>query len=114
MFFIVLQVVQNISFSPNIKDVSCSNCRDVDIIAGLVEEHLEIADDSIGSLPALSHSTWSGDLDPTLTGRTKTMVNVNTKGKLCCRRVNVHTSTVKLMIMTLLQIALFYLAIIQV
>ena len=72
--------------SPNIKDVSCSNCGDVDIIAGLVEEHLEITDDSIGSLPALSHSTWFGDLDPTLTGRTNTMVDVNTKGKLSCER----------------------------
>ena len=69
-------------FLPNIKDVSRSDRRDVNIITGLMEEHLEITDDSISSLPSLPHSAWLRDLDPTLTGRANSMVDVNTKGKL--------------------------------
>lgn len=67
---------------PNIKDISCCDCRDVNVITGLVEEHLEITDDSISSLPSLPHSAWLRDLDPTLTGCANTVVDVNTKGKL--------------------------------
>jgi hypothetical protein len=67
---------------PNIKDVSSSDRRDVNIITGLVEKHLEITDDGVSSLPSLSHSARLRDLDPTLTGCTNTVVDVNTKGKL--------------------------------
>ena len=53
-------------------------------MAGLMQEHFEVADDGVGSLPALAHTTRLGDLDPALTGCTNTVVDVNAKWQLGC------------------------------
>ena len=67
---------------PDVKDVSCGHSWSVDVIAGLVQEDLEVADDGIGPLPATPHTARLGDLDPPLTGRPDTVVDVNPERKL--------------------------------
>jgi len=67
---------------PDIKDVSCSHGWSVDVIAGLVQEDLEVTDNGVGPLPATPHATRLGDLDPSLTGCPDTMVDVDPKWKL--------------------------------
>ncbi len=52
------------------------------IVARLVEEHLEVAHDSVGSLPSFTHAPRLRDLDPSLAGCAHTMVDVYTEGKL--------------------------------
>ena len=67
---------------PDVKDVSCSHSWSVDVVAGLVQEDLEVTDDGVGPLPAMPHATRLGDLDPSLTGCPDTMVDVDPKRKL--------------------------------
>lgn len=54
------------------------------IVAWLVQEDFEVTHNRIGSLPALSNTTWFGDLDPALTGCANTVVDVYAKGELSC------------------------------
>ena len=69
---------------PNVKDVGSCYCWDVNVITGLVKEDLEVTDNSIGSLPAFSHSARLRNLDPAFTSCSHTVVDVNTKWELSC------------------------------
>ena len=71
--------------SPDVKDPRCRDGRGVNIIARLVDEDFEVADDGVGSLPAAPDATRLGDLDPALAGRAHTVVDVDTKRKLGCK-----------------------------
>ena len=52
------------------------------VIARLVEEDLEVTDDGIGPLPALAHTPRLRDLDPALTGRPHSMMDIYPKREL--------------------------------
>ena len=65
--------------SPDVKDVTSADGRSVDVVARLVEEDLEVADDGVGSLPATPDSARLRDLDPPLAGSAHTMMDVDTE-----------------------------------
>ena len=60
------------------------HCRGMDVIAGLMQEDLEVTNDGIGPLPAFPDTPWSRDFDPAFTCCPHTMVDVNAKRKLGC------------------------------
>ena len=47
-----------------------------------MKEEFEVTDNGIGPVPAFLHSSWSRNVDPTLTCSPHTMVDVNTKWQL--------------------------------
>ncbi len=53
----------------------------MDVVAGLVQEDLEVADNGVGPLPAPPNSAHFGDLDPTLARRPNAMMDVDAKGQ---------------------------------
>ena len=66
---------------PNVKNVCSSSSWSVDVIAGLVQEDLEVTHNCVGPLPASPHTTGFRDLDPTLACCSNTMVDVDAKWK---------------------------------
>ena len=71
--------------APDVKDAGCGDGRSVDVVAGLVQKHLEVTDDGVGPLPAPPHATGLGGLDPALARSANAMVDVNARGELGCR-----------------------------
>ena len=70
---------QDFAGVPDVKNVSGSSGWGMDVIAGLVKEHLEVTHDCVGPLPATPHTAGFRDLDPTLTCCSNTVVDVNAK-----------------------------------
>ena len=60
----------------------------MNIVAGIVKKHLEVAHDGVGPGPAASHSARLGDLDPSLTRGAHTVMNIDAKWKLGCGRID--------------------------
>ena len=75
---------------PDVKNVTSTHGRDVNIVAGLMEEDFEVADDGKGSLPSLPHSARFGFLDPTFTRCSHTVVDINAKRKLSCGQMYMY------------------------